>query len=229
MRRATIGAVVAAMIGTASVSAQTTRGDIQAWPSVAVTAPVGDRFEIRADGLLQVTDDVSRAGRELVRVVIMGDVNEHLALGGGYTWTRVEDLADDRIVEHRAVQQIDLSIPVRLGATVVSSRTRLEERYQDQQAAMAFRLREQVRLDIPFPRRGVRAVVWSEYFYSINRTDWSGASGPRLVLTFVGLHIPVNRRTTIEPGYLNQTNFIVGRNQACHVVAVLFAMRLSHS
>ncbi len=229
MTRATIAGVVAAMIGTASVSAQTTRGDIQAWPSVAVTAPVGDRLEIRADSLLQVTDDVSRVGRELVRVVIMGEVNEHLALGGGYIWTRVEDLAGNRIVEHRAVQQIDLRIPVRLGASVVSSRTRLEERHQDHRGAMAFRLREQVRLDVPVAARGVRTVVWSEYFHSSNRTDWSGEPGPALVLTFVGLHIPVSRRTTIEPGYLNQTNFVVGRNQARHVVAVFFAMRMSHS
>jgi hypothetical protein len=229
MRRATITGVVAAMIGSVGASAQTTRSDIQAWPSVAVTASVGDRLEIRADGLLQVTDDVSRVGRELLRVVVAGELNEHLALGGGYTWTRVEDLAGNRVVEHRAVQQVDLRIPVAVGASVVSSRTRLEERCQERGGAMAFRLREQVRLDVPFAGRRVRAVVWSEYFHSINRTDWSGESGPALVLTFVGLHIPVSKRTTIEPGYLNQTNFILGRNQARHVVAVFLAIRLSRS
>lgn len=228
MTRATIAGVVAAMIGTVGVSAQTTRGDLEAWPAVAVTAPVGDRVEIRADGLFQVTDGVSRVSRELLRIVVMGDLNTHLALGGGYTWTRV-DLTGDRVVEHRAVQQIDVRIPVRSGASGVSSRTRLEERRQQHQAAMAFRLREQVRLDVPLAARRVRAVVWSEYFHSINSTAWSGESGPALALTFVGLHIPVSRRTTIEPGYLNQTNFIVGRNQSRHVVAVFFAMRLSQS
>jgi hypothetical protein len=75
----------------------------------------------------------------------------------------------------------------------------------------------------------VRGVAWSEYFHSINGTDWSGESGPALVLTFVGVHVPVSRRTTIEPGYLNQTNFIGGRNQTCHVVAVFFGIRLSDS
>jgi hypothetical protein len=228
MRRATFAAVVAAMVGTVSASAQTTRSDIQAWPSAAVTAAIGDRLEIRADGLLQITDDVSRVGRELLRVVVIGEVNDRLALGGGYTWTRVEGLAGHRVVEHRAVQQVDLRLPVSVGASVVSSRTRLEERRQELQAAMAFRLREQIRLDVPFARRGVRAVVWSEYFHSLNRTDWSRESGPALVLTFVGLHITVSKQTTIEPGYLNQTNFIVGRNQARHVVAVFFALRLSH-
>jgi hypothetical protein len=229
MRRAAIAGVVASLIGTLSVSAQTTTSDIQAWPSVAVTASVTGRLEIRADGLLQITDDVSRVGRELGRVVIVGEVNEHLALGGGYTWTRVEDRAGKRVVEHRAVQQVDVRIPVARDASVVSSRTRLEERYQEREAAMALRLREQIRLDVPVAGRGVSAVVWSEYFHSINRTAWSGRSGPALVLTFVGLRIPVNRHATIEPGYLNQTNIVAGRNQARHAVAVLFAVRLPHS
>lgn len=229
MRKATFAAVVAAMAGTVSASAQTTRSDIQAWPSAAVTASVGGRFEIRADGLVQVTDDLSRVSRELLRVVVVGEVNDRLALGGGYTWTRVEGLAGHRVVEHRAVQQVDLRVPVSASASVLSSRTRLEARRRERDAAMAFRLREQVRLDVPFGGRGVRGVAWSEYFHSINGTDWSGESGPALVLTFVGLHVPVSRRTTIEPGYLNQTNFIGGRNQTCHVVAVFFGFRLSDS
>ena len=229
MRGATIAVVVAAMVGTGNASAQTPNSDIQAWPSATVTASVGSRLEIRADGILQVTNEVSRVGRELLRVVVIGKVNDRLALGGGYTWTRIEGPGGNRVVEHRGVQQVDLCLPVSAGASVLSSRTRLEQRRQELDAAVAFRLREQIRLDVPFAGRRVRGVAWSEYFHSINRTDWSGESGPALVLTFVGVHIPVSKRTTIEPGYLNQMNFIVGRNQAGHVVAVFFAMRLSHS
>jgi hypothetical protein len=125
------------------------------------------------------------------------------------------------------VQQVDLRL-LAAGASVVSSRTRLEERRQERQSAMAIRLRQQVRLDVLVAERGVSAVVWSEYFHSINRTGWSGEPGPALVVTFAGLHIPVSRRTTIEPGYLNQTNFVAGRNQARHAVAVFFGVRLPH-
>src|SRR5262245_54525026 len=108
MKEATIAAVVATMVGAVSASAQTTSSDIQAWPSAVVTASVGGRLEIRTDGLLQVTDDVSRVSRELLRVVVIGEVNDRLAVGGGYTWTRVEGLAGRRVAEHRAVQQVDL-------------------------------------------------------------------------------------------------------------------------
>lgn len=226
MKRATIAGVAAALIGTVSASAQTTGSDVQAWLSVAVTAPVGERLEIRVDGLLQITDDVSRITRELVRGLVMAEVNEHLSLGGGYTWTHAEELEGYRAREHRAVQQIDLRIPIAFGARAISSRTRLEERHRERDSQLAFRLREQVRIDVPVAARGIRTVVWSEYFHSLNGTGWSGASGPALVLTFVGLHLPFSSRTTVEPGYLNQTNFTEGRNPTRHVVAVFVAMRL---
>lgn len=228
MKGATLAAVVAALAASANPSAQATGTDIQAWPSAAVTVSFAGRVEIRADGLLQLTDALSRTGLGLLRVVIVAKVNDRVALGGGYTWTRVEGRPGRHAVEHRALQQVDVRLPVSEGGCVVSSRTRLELRRQAIDAATSFRLREQVRLDVPVAGRGVTAVAWTEYFHSINGTGWSGESGPALVLTFVGVHLPVGRRTTIEPGYLNQSNFI-GGNRARHVVAVFLGIRLSAS
>ena len=228
MRGATIAVVVAAMVGTGNASAQTPNSDIQAWPSATVTASVGGRLEIRADGILQVTNEVSRVGRELLRVVVIGEVNDRLALGGGYTWTRVE--GPGGIESSNIGCATGRPLPSRLGG---------RERSLVADTAGGAASGARGRNGVPIARadqarRSLRGawsegVVWSEYFHSINRTDWSGESGPALVLTFVGVHIPVSKRTTIEPGYLNQMNFIVGRNQARHVVAVFFAMRLSHS
>jgi hypothetical protein len=219
-------AVVAVMLGAATAHAQTTPADLQLWPSISVAAPINSRFEVRADGILQVTENVSRVSRELVRVVLIGKLNDRLALGGGYTWTRVDDGTGRQSVEHRAVQELDLRIPVGTNAVALSSRTRLEERRREQDPTIAVRLRQQTRLDLPLSGRGVRAVVWNEYFYAINATDWSGRAGPRLMLNFVGIHIPVTKGIAIEPGYLNQTDFIAGRNQRHHVVALFFTTRL---
>jgi hypothetical protein len=221
-------AIIAVTLGAASTAAQTTPTDVQVWPSVAVTAAMGNRLELRADGLLQVTDGVSRVSRELARVIVVGRLNDRVAVGGGYTWTSVEDGTGSRSVEHRAVQEIDLRVPLGMNANalVLSSRTRLEERRREQEPAIAFRLRQLTRLDLPMGDRGLRAVVWNEYFHAINETDWSGRSGSRLMLNFVGIHVPVTNRIAIEPGYLNQTDFVPGRNQAHHVVALFITARL---
>src|SRR5262249_28537390 len=168
----------------------------------------------------------SWVGWQLTRVIIVGTLTDHLAVGGGYTWFRIGNGKGGHSVEHRAVQELDLRLPIGMNAVVISLRTRLEERRREQQSGTAFRLRQQTRLDLQLNTRGVRAVAWNEDFFSINGTEWSGRSGPRLMLNFVGVHVPVTKATAIEPGYLNQTIFIAGRNPILHVAASFVTVHL---
>jgi hypothetical protein len=221
-----LAVMLTAALGTATVQAQATDDDVQVWPSVAVVVPLGERVEVRADALLQMTTDLSRVGRQLARVVFGRSLNDRLTVGAGYTWTRVKNAAGSHYVEHRAVQEVALRVPVGLTAVVFSSRTRVEQRRRSLQPATAVRLRQLTRLDILLDHRGVRAVGWNEYFASLNSTDWSGRTGPGLMLNFAGIHVPVTRKIAIETGYLNQTIFVAGRNDVGHVVAMFFAARL---
>src|SRR5262245_58578575 len=218
--------VLILMCGATNVRAQPTSDGGGAWASVFVAVPIGDRLEARADGILQVTNDVSWVGWQLTRVIIVRTLNDHLAVGGGYTWFRIENGTGGHSVEHRAVQELDVRIPIGMNALVISLRTRLEERRREQQPATAFRLRQQTRLDVPLDSRDVRAVAWNEYFVSINSTDWSARSGPNLMLNLLGVHVPVTKRTAIESGYLNQTIFVPGRNRVLHVAAVFVTAHL---
>jgi len=214
------------MCGATNVRAQTTKDAVGAWASVFVAVPIGDTLEVRTDGILQVTSDVSWVGWELARVIILRTLNDHVALGGGYTWFRIGNRTGGHSVEHRAVQELDLRVPIRMDALVISLRTRLEERRREQQPGTAFRLRQETRLDVQLGTRGVRAVAWNEYFFLISGTEWSGRAGPSLMLNFVGVHVPVTKRTAIEPGYLNQTIFVAGRNPMLHVAALFVTAHL---
>jgi hypothetical protein len=219
MTRSTM-ALMACVTLRATVASGQTASDVEAWPSVAVTTGVGERVEIRADGLLQITDALSRVSRELLRVVVVTKLNETTSLGAGYTWTRVGSDDGGRFVEQRAVQQIELRVPA------VALRARLEERRQRFTPGTAVRLRLQGRFDVPLGAGRPRAVVWSEYFHGLNATRWSGPAGPRLVLSFVGIHVPLTRRTAVEPGYINQTTLTAGRNDTQHALAVFVVTRL---
>src|SRR5262245_6971208 len=98
MRSVMLATTAAAVLCATSGSAQTT-SDLQAWPSIAVTAPIGSRLEIRADGLVQVTDTVSQVGRELLRVLFVARLGARASVGAGYTWTRFDERSGDRVVE----------------------------------------------------------------------------------------------------------------------------------
>src|SRR5262245_13328388 len=221
-----LAGVLAATFGATDARAQPTHDVVSAWASVFVAVPLGDRMEARADGILQRTDNVSWVGWELARVIIVRTLNDHLSVGGGYTWFRIGNGRDGHSVEHRAVQALDLRMAIRRDTLVISLRTRLEERRREQQPGSAFRLRQQTRLDLQLNTRGVRAVAWNEYFSSINGTQWSGRSGPSFMLNFVGVHVPATKRTAIEPGYLNQTIFVARRNPILHVAALFITAHL---
>ena len=224
--RISLAGVLIVTFGTADAPAQTTHNDVGGWASFFVAVPIGNELEVRADSILQVTNDVSWVGWELARVIVLRTLKDHLAVGGGYTVFRIGNGTGGHSVEHRAVQELDVRMPIRTDTLVISLRTRLEERRREQQPGTAFRLRQQARLDVQLDTRGVRAVAWNEYFFSINGTAWSGRSGPSLMLNFVGVHVPVTKRTAIEPGYLNQTIFVVGRNPILHVAALFVTAHL---
>jgi hypothetical protein len=224
--RMPLAVVLTAALGTATIQAQATHDDLQIWPSIAVVVPLGERVEVRADALLQTTTDLSRVGRQLARVIVGRSLNDRLTVGAGYTWTRVKNATGSHSVEHRAVQEVALRVPVGLTAVVFSSRTRFEQRRRSLQPETAVRLRQLTRLDVLLDHRGLRAVGWNEYFASLNRTDWSGRAGPGLMLNFAGIHVPVTRKIAVETGYLNQTIFVAGRNNVDHVVAMFFTARL---
>src|SRR5262245_55358957 len=128
-----LAGVLAVPFGVTDAWGQPTHADVGAWASVFVAVPIGDRMEARADGIRQGTDDVSWVGWELARIIIVRTLNDHLAVGGGYTWFRIGNGRGGHSVEHRAVQELDLRMPIRMDALVISLRTRLEERRRERQ------------------------------------------------------------------------------------------------
>jgi hypothetical protein len=213
------------MIWSAPIIAQDRHSDAQVWNSISGTASLGQRAEIRIDGLIQLADDATRAGRELVRAVVLARLGDRVKLGGGYVWTQIEPVAGVRLTEHRAVQELDVRTPILRGSLVLALRTQMEERRRERLAGTSLRWRQLTRLDVPLGRDGVSAVLWDEYFHEFRQTGWSGRAGPSLMINFVGVHLPITRRIAIEPGYLNQTQFDRGPNRVRHALALYTTAR----
>ena len=205
--------------------AQTTRSDVELWSSLSASGQVSRNLDVRTDVLLTLRDNASRPGRELVRVVLLADVSDRLKIGGGYVWTHVDAGAGPHYVEHRAVQEVDFRTPLTKHGVTLTTRTQLEERLRERRNGISLRLRQLSRLDFPLGRAGVRAVFWNEYFHEFVRRDWSGRSGPSLMLNFAGVRVPVTRSIAVEPGYLNQTQFDAGRNRVRHIAAMFATVR----
>lgn len=180
---------------------------------------------MKADATLLLTDNASRAGLGLIRVIVLKHVDERLAIGGGYTLTKGNPPVGHPFVEHRAVQETNLRLLHSPSGITITSRTRLEARLRERDRGLDFRLRQQVRAELPLPSASARAVLWNECFYGLDSARWSGRTGPALMLNFAGFRVPVTESVAIEPGYLNQVAFIRGRNRVAHVAVLTVSKR----
>ncbi|MET3723595.1 DUF2490 domain-containing protein [Sphingomonas trueperi] len=198
--------------------------DFQLWASTSATTKLGEGAETRIDGLVQVTDDLSRVGRTLVRTIVLAEVNNRIKLGGGYLWTQIDPVPGIRFVEHRAVQEFDFHAPIGRRGLAFTARTQMEQRWRQREVGTSFRWRQLTRLDVPLSH-GLRLVFWDEYFHELRHTAWSGKPGPSLMINFAGLHLPLSRAIAVEPGYLNQTQFDHGANRVRHAIALYTTVR----
>lgn len=205
--------------------AQEDRRDLQSWINVTAIVPVAETSDVKIDGLLQLTDNVSRAGRTFVRGVARSRIHDRVMIGGGYVWTHVDPIEGASLTEHRIVEQLDIGLPLDNIGFAVASRTQVEQRFREGEGRMSLRVRQLTRFDVPLGRKGIKAVGWNEYFHELRDTRWSGPAGSSLMLNFAGVHFPVSRHLSVEPGYLNQTGFDAGRNRVAHVAALYIIIR----
>lgn len=200
--------------------------DEQIWASVTATTAVSETVDATLEVHGRQTDDVSRLGQVLVRPSLTLKLGNGWSAAVGYAYAHSRFSGTVANDEHRAWQQIAYSFrqDPETGLAV-TGRTRMEQRFRPDASGTGWRLRQQLRAQIPFSSATkVRAVVWNETFVGLNTTEWDRHPGVDQVRTFLGISVPVAKGITAEPGYLNQTIFRIGPDRINHILAVnLFA------
>jgi hypothetical protein len=159
------------------------------------------------DVQVRIGDDASRFSQGIFRPGI------GYALGGGWTiWAGYAYIKTDHpyaaasTSEHRICEQV--SWGGRVGATALSSRTRMEQRFVSTGSDTGWRLREMVKAVRPLGSASIwSAVVYDEYFANLNSTDFGATSGSDRNRFFIGPGVRLNAAAVMEIGYLNQYTF----------------------
>ena len=181
------------------------RDDEQIWLNVTAMGPVSGNLlyfaEFQARG--GIGDD---AYRQLnIRPAVGWRINSQVSAYLGYVYVPT-DINDNRAnTENRVYQQLGWSF----GKTAIgelSSRTRLEQRFRSDGSDTGWRFRQLLRTVVPIQSnpRPIKALATVEVFANLNTTDWGARSGFDQLRSFVGVEIPIQGRSTIEAGYLNQ-------------------------
>lgn len=139
----------------------------------------------------------------------------------GYALVGSDPANRESFFEHRAWQQLSWNLPVE-GFTL-QSRTRLEQRFVEDESETGVRLREFVKVTVPLGgARSCFASLYDEVFVDMNDTAWGQRVGLRQNRAFVGLgwFLDDARRYWLEVGYLNQWIDRPNRDRANHLLSL---------
>jgi hypothetical protein len=157
------------------------------------------------DVQVRFADDASRFSQGILRPGVGYALSRTWTVWLGYAYVRTEPpYALTSTSEQRIWEQASWSD--RIGRTRLSSRTRLEERLVSTGSQTGWRLRELLKLSVPLGSIW-SAVLYDEYFYNLNSTNYGATAGPDRNRFFIGPGVTISPQVSIEAGYLRQYAF----------------------
>lgn len=218
--------VIATTLATAAIPtmacAATT--DVQGWGSVTVSGKVTDGILASGEVVNRFADDAQRLGQLELRAHVGHAVSKKVTIWLGYVHLVTYAKTGRDAIEDQSMEQVNWNIGKILGGSL-SSRSRLEQRFQRGVSDIAWRIRSQVKLAVPLGQHGVSGVVWIEPFVSLNRTS-AVRPGLDQVRSFAGLGMRLSKHADLEAGYLNQYLDRANGDRSNHALSLSLSYRL---
>lgn len=200
--------------------------DFQPWLAATATIPVADRLVVWLEAQARTSDDASRLNQILLRPALGLKVSPTTTLFLGYAFVPTNPPGPARSREHRIWQQALFRIAGDGRGVSLSARSRLEQRFREEDGDVGHRFRQLVRLTAPIDDQGVQAVAWSEPFIGLNETAWGQPAGLDRWRNFLGISVPVASTLRIEPGYMNEVVEQRGQDRMNHIASVTLNLSL---
>ena len=213
-------------LGVSVPASAQTEAEPRLWTAVSLQGRVGSDSPWRwaADSLVRTRNGAGTMDFMAEWFTVSRDVTRRASVGIGYAYgAGFPDSGPVR--EHRFVQQYTWNAGV--ARSVVSFRTRVEERFLSGHGATLIRVGQQVRATWPLAaKRTLRGVVSGEVFFRANSTV-RAARGFDNSRVFVGIGRKVTERNRIEVGYVNvYSPGASSRKQCSHVLSATLVVSM---
>lgn len=203
VRRSWWAALLLVALASSAPGAAQDREEFQQWSAVLATASV----QPAPPGLFFWVDLHARRGDPgtvvLVRPGVGVEITPWLNVLAGYVWIPTfVDATGDSSHEHRVWEQVVLKHRFDELGIFVQTRTRFEQRFSENDDAVALRLREFVRVNWhPSPAFPVGVALWDELFVGLTEQPWApqGLDQNRI---FLGPFLQMTPWARLEAGYL---------------------------
>ncbi len=177
------------------------------------------------DAQLRWREDGQAYDTGLVRPGLGYAITDRITAHLGYARIESDPAGRSAFHEDRVWQQLTWNLPVE-GFTL-QSRTRLEQRFLEDQSDAGWRLRQFFKSTVPVVEdRTTFVSIWDEMFWDLEDTSWGQRTGFRQNRAFLGLGQILDEKKTIsiELGYLNQWIDRPGEDRLNHILLVCMFM-----
>lgn len=190
------------------------------WLSVNAQGKLpADGFNWHTDLQFRWRDSGQEFDQFIVRPAVFYKFSDRSSVWLGYANGHTRTLRSGTVEEHRIWQQFSYSD--KIGAFILQSRTRLEQRSFDTGDDIGQRLRQMFRVSMPMVQAPKFSLIgWNEVFISLNDTDWGARSGFDRNRAFLGVGYSASAKFRLETGYLNQYVDTATINRRNHVLSI---------
>lgn len=184
--------------------------DFQTWTNITALGSFNKNderiapFSYWLETQQRVGDNASRLSQLLLRPGLGYALTTNTSLWLGYAWVYTSRPFTKRPFEENRIWQQLLWIKQGQHLNLMS-RTRMEQRFLENQSRVAYRARQLVKIAIPFERAPKFSVISSdELFWHKNNFVGRNSRGFDQNRFFIGIGYKVTSVATFEMGYMNQ-------------------------
>jgi len=186
-----------------------TKEDFHSWGNVSVTGSLGalnpglKNVRYLLEGIGRFGNDSSRLSKGMLRTGLGYALNANINIWLGYAWfTYDEPFTQTPFDEHRIWQ--DFTWSHKYDFAIVSSRSRLEQRFMDIGSDVGWRFRQRFKASVPLAFAPDFSLVgFDEYFVNINQTNYGADDGFDQNRVFAGIGYNFDQHVRTEVGYMN--------------------------
>ena len=215
LRFAALPVAAATLAGAAPALAN---DDSQAWETLNVNVALPSHFKLSNETVVRSSD--AKGLYEVEDNLMLGyQADPHVTLWLGYTHDPQYSHSRFAVMEQRFRQQVSFDNVAKLGSASLSGRMRVEERWREGLSGTGWRMRPAVKLSVPLAGK-TKLVLNHESFINFNTTAFQKQDGYERMRNSIGLNVPLDRRISLDVGYLNQYGFVRhGPNTSDNVLA----------
>ncbi len=201
-----IVATFATLSALATASPALASEDTQYWQTLSVSMALPSNFKVQDEIVFRTSD--AKGFYELENATMVGyKVNKQVTIWTGYVHNPTYLHGDFKAMERRWRQQVNVDNFAVVGKVKFSGRVRLETRWRDNVAGTGWRLRPYVKASAPFVGKSTVSVT-HESFVNLNTTSFQKTDGYDRMRNAISVSVPLNKKFSMDFGYLNQHGFV---------------------